>query len=158
MTRVMDVDGRCDGDWDEYQGSESGNKPLRLGLSGEIAPSPLSMIIEAGVSWNKLRASDKSVSLMWEWPSTCLPEPCDITARARITKTVLPYSKSMWGAWCGSLGFSLNPSSKSDRRSEWCRRSRIVSHYDCQYLHGIVVGEWAPMVSCYRGFSCINNI
>ena len=27
----MDVDGRCDGERDEYQRSESGNKPLRQG-------------------------------------------------------------------------------------------------------------------------------
>ena len=30
-TQSKDVDGRCDGEWDEYQGSESGNKPLRQG-------------------------------------------------------------------------------------------------------------------------------
>ena len=34
------VDGRCDGAEDECQGSESGNKPLRLGLREVISTSP----------------------------------------------------------------------------------------------------------------------
>ena len=52
------VDGRCDGDEDECQGSESGNKPLRLGLSGVVAPSPLS---------NRSRVA---ALVRWECPST----------------------------------------------------------------------------------------
>ena len=32
-TQSSNVDGRCDGAWDEYQRSESGNRPLRLGVT-----------------------------------------------------------------------------------------------------------------------------
>ena len=56
----MDVDGRCDGERDEYQRSESGNKPLRH-CEGRCVARVLHNVEQfgVGVSWDKLRASDK---------------------------------------------------------------------------------------------------
>ena len=42
MRQCSNVDGRCDGARDEYQRSERGNKPLRLGVTLGLSTSPLS--------------------------------------------------------------------------------------------------------------------
>ncbi len=52
MRQCSHVDGRCDGARDEGQGSERVNKTLRLGLSGEVAPFPLSKFSEMALRFD----------------------------------------------------------------------------------------------------------
>ena len=58
----MNVDGRCDGDEDECQGLERGNKPLRLGVTLELSTSPLSNTSEFSLRRLESVANDSGLS------------------------------------------------------------------------------------------------
>ena len=58
----MKVDCRCDGDCDEYQRSERGNKPLRLGVTLELSTSPLSNTSEFSLRGLESVANDSGLS------------------------------------------------------------------------------------------------
>ena len=97
--------------WDEYQRSESGNKPLRLGVTWwyfhEPSVEPISKSIGCLMCPKHQTLNCMTVQDSVRVSSVSLGYPryhCASPKNKKQTNT-----KSMWGAWYGLLGFVLKP-------------------------------------------------
>ena len=97
--------------WDEYQRSESGNKPLRLGVTWwyfhEPSVEPIWKSIGCLMCPKHQTLNCMTVQDSVRVSSVSLGYPryhCASPKNKKQTNT-----KSMWGAWYGLLGFVLKP-------------------------------------------------